>query len=419
MEAAAADHFRTKTATTSHAQRQLWFLFRAEGPTALYNMPLVLELRGGLDASALSSAFLDVLGRHEVLRTTLSDAGDEVVQVVHDAACGRAVFERRCVSADALEAEIAGAARHCFDLETEFPIRALLLEVAPEQHVFMLVMHHIAGDGWSFEPLARDLKQAYAARRLGQQPTWAPLPVQYADYAVWQKQVLGDERDADSLAGQQLAYWKDALQGIPEQLDLPTDRRRPAVASHRGGIARIALDATRHKALIGIARAGNGSLFMVLQAALAALLTRLGAGEDIPLGAPIAGRSDERLYDLVGLFLNALVLRVDTSGNPTFGQLLSRVADQCLNGFENAELPFDRVVEAVNPARSGSRHPLFQVLLVLQNNAEASFKFPGADVRVRGSHTGTSKFDLSFDIYEHTDASGAPAGLYGYLEYAT
>lgn len=408
-----------KRSATSSAQDRLWFLNQASEAPDLYNIPLVLELTGSLDRVALELAFLDVLERHEILRTTLSDAGDEIEQVVHAVSSGMARFEHRRISARDIEAVIENFVHYVFDLEREFPIRVTLLEVAADRHIFMLLMHHIAGDGWSFEPLLRHLWKAYAARLRGVAPDWAPLPVQYADYAKWQKRVLGDELDPGSMAAQQLNYWTEELRSLPEQLDLPTDRPRPAVASHQGGVVRITLNASQHKALISIARSAKGSLFMVLQSALAALLTRLGAGKDIPLGSPIAGRSDEQLYDLVGLFLNVLVLRTDTSGNPRFSDLVVRVVDKCLAGFENSDLPFDRVVEAINPVRSSTRHPLFQIMLVLQNNAKAPFDFPSAKVRVREASTKTSKFDLTFYFNEDVNADGTPGGLHGHLEYAT
>jgi amino acid adenylation domain-containing protein len=408
-----------RRSATSFAQDRLWYLSQASTASNLYNIPLALEVTGPLDRTAMEWAFFDVVARHEILRTTLSHAGEEINQLIHCALPGSVGIEQRRIAASDIDAEIANVVCYVFDLENEFPIRATLLEVETQRHILILLMHHIAGDGWSFEPLLRDLWAAYAARIRGAQPAWTPLPVQYCDYALWQKQVLGNESDPESVAAEQLAYWTEELKGLPEQLDLPADKPRPKVAGHRGGKIRYTLGAPQHKALIGIARRANGSLFMVLQTALAALLARLGAGDDIPLGSPIAGRSDEMLNDLIGLFLNILVLRVDTSGNPRFSELVDRVVDKCLAGFENSDVPFDRVVEAVNPVRSSARHPLFQVMLVLQNNAKASFDCPGATVRLREASTETSKFDLTFYFHEDTNDDGTPAGMQGHLEYAT
>jgi hypothetical protein len=226
-------------------------------------------------------------------------------------------------------------------------------------------------------PLWRDLAQAYGARATDRAPEFAPLPVQYADYTLWQQALLGEESEADSTMARQLAFWREALADLPEQLELPTDRARPAVASHRGEQVAIAIGASLHERLAAVARQSRASLFMVLQAGLAALLTRLGAGTDIAIGSPIAGRTDSALDDLVGFFVNTLVLRTDTSSDPSFGELVGRVRASSLAAYGHQELPFERLVEVMNPARSLARHPLFQVMLAFQNNAEAEYGLPG------------------------------------------
>ena len=214
------------------------------------------------------------------------------------------------------------------------------------------------------------------------------MPVHYADYTLWQRDVLGDESDRDSALNAQLGYWRDALQGLPEQLDLPADRSRPSVSSYRGDTVPLHLPADLHRGLSELARSSGASLFMVLQAGLSALLTRLGAGSDIPLGSPIAGRTDGALDELIGFFVNTLVLRTDTSGNPSFRDLVGRVRSGNLSAYGHQDVPFERLVEVLNPGRSLSRHPLFQVMLVLQNAGPVGLELAGTDGAVPGGRDG-------------------------------
>ncbi|MFC5741361.1 amino acid adenylation domain-containing protein, partial [Dyella tabacisoli] len=304
------------------------------------------------------------------------------------------------------------------DLAHDIPLRAQLFRLGPQSHVLLLMLHHIAGDGASLAPLARDLAQAYAARLDGYAPHWTPLPVQYADYTLWQHDVLGEASDADSVIARQIAYWQQTLAELPEQIALPTDRPRPPVASYRGQHLRFDIDAALHRQLLTLAQRHGVTLFMLLQAALATLLTRLGAGTDIPIGSPIAGRTDAALDDLVGLFLNTLVLRTDTSGNPSFEALLARVRETDLAAYEHQDLPFEQLVEVLNPTRSLAHHPLFQVMLVLQNNASASLQLPGLQCTQQATPLTVAKFDLSFDFSEWLLEDGTPGGLYGNLEFA-
>ncbi|MFC6935655.1 amino acid adenylation domain-containing protein [Actinomadura yumaensis] len=402
----------------SYAQRRLWFLNDLEGPSATYNIPIPLRLTGRLDLAAVRAAMRDVLARHEPLRTVFTEIGGEPYQRILPPDEAGAEPELVAVEPDGLAAAVLAAATRGFDLTAEPPIRATVFRLGPDDHLLLLVLHHIAGDGWSMEPLARDVITAYAARAEGRAPEREPLPVQYADYALWQRAVFGDEDDPDSLIARQVAYWKDALAGLPQELELPADRPRPPRASYRGAQAPFTLPADLHAALAGLARDHQASLFMVLQAALATVFTRLGAGTDIPIGSPIAGRTDEALDDLVGVFVNTLVLRTDTSGDPTFAELLARVRETDLAAYAHQDVPFERLVEVLNPQRSMARHPLFQAMISVQSNPAARVELPGLTVAVEPVDPGVSRFDLCLLVEETEDADGAPAGIDCRLEYA-
>ena len=403
----------------SFAQRRLWFLNRLEGPSGSYTIPVAVRLTGALDVAALEAALGDVVDRHESLRTVFPDRLGVPRQEILTGEAGRPRLAVSAVGEGELAATLSSAARRGFDLSCEPPLRAHVFALGPHEHVLLLLLHHIAGDGWSMRPLWRDLGAAYAARLAGSAPRQAALPVQYADYALWQHAVLGSESDAGSAIASQLAYWRDTLAGLPAELDLPRDRARPAVSSHRGDLVELSLSAALHGRLLSLARETGASLFMVLQAGLAALLTRLGAGEDIPVGSPIAGRTDSALDDLVGFFVNTLVLRTDTSGDPSFRALIGRVRAGNLAAYAHQELPFERLVEVLNPARSLARHPLFQVMLAFQNNAEARPELCGLDVSAEPVATQSAQFDLSVSLGERRGADGSPAGLAGVIEYAT
>ncbi|NLU68776.1 non-ribosomal peptide synthetase [Streptomyces sp. HNM0574] len=403
----------------SPAQRRLWFINRLEGPGPTYNVPFALRLSGTLDHSRLQDALTDLTERHESLRTVFPDDGGVPYQHILTAEEATPRLQAYDTSSEALSDEVDAFVRRGFDLATEPPLRACLFGTAPEEHTLVLVLHHIAADGESVRPLLDDLFHFYRARGENRPSDRPPLPVQYADYTLWQRELLGAEDDATSLAGQQLAYWCDALDGLPEELALPYDHPRPSVAGHRGELITFRISPELHQALSGLAREHHASLFMVLQAALASLYTRLGAGTDIPLGSPVAGRTDDALDDLVGFFVNTLVLRMDTGGSPTYLEVLRRAKDADLAAYAHQDLPFEQLVEHLNPTRSMARHPLFQTLLTLQDNPRPTTHLPDLTATTQALTTGIAKFDLSFGFAENSTPSGQPDGLDGYLEYAT
>ncbi|MGW1193099.1 amino acid adenylation domain-containing protein, partial [Streptomyces sp. NPDC002559] len=402
----------------SFAQQRLWFLHRLEGPSPTYNMPLVLELSGTLDRTALRLALADVVARHESLRTVFPPVGGVPRQVIRPTADVPLPVTDVADRAE-LDTMVRERARHAFDLSVETPLRAELFSEGPTKHVLLVLIHHIAADGWSLSPFAQDLTDAYRARHGGGERHRPELPVQYADYTLWQRRLLGDATDPDSRLAEQVAYWREALAGLPDQLDLPTDRPRPAVESHRGDMFEFRIAPELHQGLADLARRSGASLYMVLQAGLAALFHRLGAGTDIPLGCAIAGRTDQALDDAVGLFVNTLVLRTDTSGDPTFAELLKRVRATTLDAFENQDVPFEYLVEELNPTRSAGRHPLFQTALVLQNSPTARFDLPGLGVEAALVGAGAARADMFFSLSERWAVDGGLDGLDGFVEYSS
>ncbi|MFF9352799.1 amino acid adenylation domain-containing protein, partial [Streptomyces sp. NPDC014734] len=410
---------RPEVVPLSFAQRRLWFLHKLEGRSATYNMPLAFRLTGTVDAEALRTALLDVIARHESLRTVFPEIDGEPRQKVLATADAELGWECRSVSSADVPTALEEAARYEFDLSSEIPVRARLFVVDRNESVLLLLLHHIAADGWSMGPLARDVVAAYTARAQEAVPQWSDLPVQYADYTLWQRELLGGEDDPDSLFGRQVRYWRQQLRDLPEQVTFPTDRPRPATASYEGACATFQVDGELHRRMADLARASGATVFMVLQAGMAALLTRLGAGTDIALGSGVAGRTDEALDDLVGLFVNTFVLRTDTSGDPSFEELLGRVREASLAAYAHQDVPFEHLVELLNPHRSTSHHPLFQVALVLQNTDQGDFSLPELMVRTTEVDPGTSRFDMLLSLTERHDSVGNPVGIESVVEYST
>ncbi len=399
----------------SAAQQRLWFLSRLDPDSAAYHMPLAVKLTGDLDVPALRAAIDDVTQRHETLRTVFPEdtSGTPYQSVL---AKGSELTVVDCAP-DAVDDAIRGLIRQPFDLRTQPPLRATLLTIGVREAVLVVVLHHVSGDAWSIAPLARDLAQAYASRKHESAPPWTPLPVQYTDYTLWQREQLDREGGQDSPIAAQARYWADALAGVPEQLTLPTDRPRVASPAVRGGRIPISIGPGLHRRIIDFANAEHASAFMVLHAVLAALLTRLGAGEDVPIGTPVAGRTDAALDDLVGAFINTLVLRADTSGDPSIRTLLDRVREVDLSAFAHQDLPFERLVEFVSPARSTLTAPLFQVLLAFQNTEAPRIALDGLDVSVLPAPARPPKSDLCLTLAEHRAGDRSPGGIDGALEY--
>ncbi|WP_262062073.1 non-ribosomal peptide synthetase [Streptomyces sp. STR69] len=398
----------------SFAQRRLWFVDRFEGPSPTYNGAFALRLTGELDVGALRAALRDVVDRHEVLRTVIVEGDDGVphqrVLTPEEKPFDLVVVD---VTEQDLAAAVDEAATTTFDLAADVPIRARLLRCGPHEHTLVVVAHHIAVDGESFGPLFRDLTTAYAVRAEGGTPQWEPLPVQYADYTLWQRDVLGDESDPDSVSARQLAYWGRALADLPQPLALPTDRPRPRLISPDGDRIPFSIDPDLLAAVEKLATGADTTVSMVMHAALAVLLHHLGCGDDLSIGAPITDRTDEELRDLVGFFVNTWVLRVDLSGNPTFRGLLDQVRDRSLAAYDNQDMPFERLVELLNPDRSTAYNPFFQVMLSWQPPVPP-LRLPGLGVEVERLETRTAKFDLFFDLLP--DGAG---GARCRLEYAT
>jgi pristinamycin I synthase-3/4 len=393
----------------SPAQRRLWFQYRLEGPSATYTIPVVTRIRDRVDVDALLAAVRDVVARHEVLRTVYVEVDGEPTQRILPAADVRPDVGHVVLAADAVDAAVVEICTRPFDLAAELPIRVRLCTLAEREHLLVVALHHIAGDGTSMGPLGRDLSTAYAARCRGLAPDWPPLPVQYADYTLWQRDLLGADDDPGSELNRQLAHWRTALAGLPEELPLPTDHPRPTRSSYRAGRVDLTVPADVHTALRAVAREHDATLFMVVQAAIATLLTRLGCGADVPLGTVVAGRTDEALDDLVGFFVNTLVLRTDTGGDPRFTELLARVREFDLAAFDHQDLPFDRLVEDLQPARSLARHPLFQVAFAVDGGL--ALDLTGLTVVAEKPPVETAKFDLYLGFVPQPGSGELALGL--------
>lgn len=423
---------RPDTVPVSLAQRRLWFLAQLEPDSPAYNIPVVLHLTGRLDATALEEALADIAWRHEPLRTIFPARDGEPEQKVLNGEAGRPRFTAVTVPADRFEYVVRQEASRPFDITRETPLRTVLLSTSPEDHTLVMVMHHIASDGWSLAPLARDLSAAYAARVRNETPQFDELAVTYVDFSLWQREHLDANTDRSGEVHRQIAFWRDRLEGAPAEIGLPRDRPRglapegmveneeqgteEAIANvgpSMGGVEKLesSLDAAAHAALREVAADHRASLFMVLHTALAVALKQHGAGEDIVIGAPVAGRTDPRLNELVGFFVNTLALRTSLDRDPELGELLDRVLESDLAAYAHQDLPFDAVVDAVSPPRTPDMHPVFQVMLTLQNTEPAVISLDGVEVTVPPQVTSAGvKTDLMMDVDVPAGEDG-PLGL--------
>ncbi|MEA9602805.1 condensation domain-containing protein, partial [Polynucleobacter sp. MG-28-Ekke-A2] len=403
----------------SFAQRRLWFLNQLEEFSSTYSIPIVLHLQGSLNYNALQTALNDLIVRHESLRTIFPETFGVPEQRVLSMAEASKELKPIDIDKQLLGEAITELIKCGFDLAKEPPLRIHLLKIGTQEHVLVLLLHHIAGDGWSFGPLAHDLEKAYTARCLNTAPQFINLPVQYVDYTLWQQDILGNESDPNSAITHQISFWTNELADLPDQIDLPLDRTRPTIASYQGAQVALCINKKLHVDLVTLANQCQASLFMVLQASLAALLTRLGAGYDIPIGTPVAGRGDSALDGLVGFFVNTIVLRSKTDGNPNFRELIARTRSTNLAAYAHQDMPFERLVEIVNPTRSLNRHPLFQVMLTLQDADTVKLNLPDLTTTIEAVNTATSKFDLSLNFSENRSPEGVLQGINGIIEYST
>ena len=388
----------------SASQLRSWFAYRVDGPSPVNNIPFAARLTGPWDIDALIAAVGDVVARHEILRTTYVDDDGVPYQVV-DPVAELAVRRASGTGEAWLQEQLEVERRHCFELDREWPIRVAVLDTGDPGEVLSLVVHHIASDHWSAGVLFADVMTAYRARRDGEAPSWAPLRVQYADYAAWQRDFLGEPGGQESaVAVEQRDYWTSQLAGLPEDSGLRPDFPRPPLPSGDGESVTFTVDAATRAKLAHQCRELGVTEFMALQAAVAVVLHKAGSGVDIPLGTPVAGRTESELDQLIGFFANILVLRNDLHGNPTLRDVLTRARETALAAYAHQDLPFDRVVDSVSPVRSLSRHPLFQVVVHVRDHLPARRVIESAPHGTDGQDTVCTSLDPVFDM-AHADLS--------------
>ncbi|HEV3049034.1 MAG TPA: condensation domain-containing protein, partial [Longimicrobium sp.] len=397
----------------SFAQERLWFLDRLEPGSAVYNVPVARRLSGALDEAALERALGEIVRRHEALRTVFAEADGSPVQVIApfggfalpvEDLSGLGEADREA----AVRRRAGEEARRGFDLSAGPLFRAALLRLGAEEHVLLLSMHHIVSDGWSIGVLFRELAALYEAYREGRESPLPELAVQYADYAVWEREQLSGE-----VLDRQLAYWRERLAGAPELLELPTDHPRPPVQTFRGAAVPVELSLELLVRLQALGRSEGATLYMTLLGAFQVLLSKYAGGADVVVGSPIAGRTRREVEELIGFFVNTLVLRTDLSGDPSFREVLRRAREATLGAYEHQDVPFEKLVAELQPERSLSHAPLFQVMFALQNAGGGGAALAGLEVSGAGAAMEIAKFDLSLEL------AATPQGLRGALNYST
>ncbi|MFI6046747.1 amino acid adenylation domain-containing protein [Nocardia sp. NPDC051321] len=412
---------RPERVPLSPSQLRFWLRNQFDPESSVDNIGFALNMAGDLDVDVLRAAFTDTVARHEILRTRYpADADGPWQQAIETASvvADFAVEEMMTAAPDAVAERIRAILWRGFDVSTEVPLRVRLLRT-PGEYVVVCAVHHICADGSSLAPLARDIAAAYTARSAGTAPAWRPLDIQYADYALWQQELLGSREDPESILSQQLSYWTTELAGLPDELDLPTDRPRPGIASLRGAATQRPVPATLHRALLAVAREHKATLFMVMRSALAVLLARLSGCTDVAIGVPMTNRAEAALDDLVGMFVNTTVSRTRVDLGESFAALLDRTRERDLVNFAHSEVPFEHVVDAVNPVRSPGRHPLYQVGFAFQNFGKASLELPGLTFSGLDIDTRTAKTDLHIAVVDEHGADGAPGQIIIRFSYAT
>ncbi|NEO97867.1 MAG: amino acid adenylation domain-containing protein, partial [Symploca sp. SIO2E9] len=403
----------TEELPLSYAQQRLWFLDQLEPNSALYNIPITLRLEGTLNQTALEQSLQEIIQRHEALRTNFITVDGQAIQVIHEETNWTiSVTDLTHLSTN--EQEITAQqlaqqqANQAFDLEKESLIRATLIVLSETQQWLVVCMHHIVSDGWSTGVFIQELTTLYNAYIRGEPSPLTPLPIQYADFALWQREWLQGE-----VLQQQLSYWQRQLAEAPDLLSLPTDRPRPAVQTFAGAYQQFALSAELSSQLTQLSQKQGVTLFMTLLAAFDTLLYRYTGQEDIVVGSPIANRSQDELEELIGFFVNTLVLRADLSSNPSFNELLSRVREMAMDAYAHQNLPLEMLVEALQPERDLSYTPLFQVMFALQDETLSQVELTGLRVSPLQLASQTAKFDLTLAMENRAD------GLVGWWEYST